>query len=295
MTNPTITCGHGHTDDCISTTAYTEERAAGMTDPDTTFSVDAGDIFNLQGVCDNYAVAEWFGEYKTVSVSTTLYPRYLILWKTGVSANGMGAKVNIHTNAGNHFVVGTEGATQPPEFDTSWHMTTGTLTAGETIDLIEFYAAKWPLTVNSGTYNVYYDFLLLRNSIFTFPFISGHVEMDMENLFADLDLLQRGGNESQYLGLRSPQITITGEMDTNTLWGSNPIGNSLYKLFHEPFTSPFEWFTSDIINCKVTPRRFTISQSSDSKGIRTFTCQLKKFDRSSGTASPWTDNSWYGF
>jgi len=119
--------------------------------------------------------------------------------------------------------------------------------------------------------------------------------MELNNAYADLRAPTRIGDIIQYLGMNAPTIRLNGKIDVDTSnWGS-PYGEYLYYIWREATNDPWQWFTSDLINCKVTPRTFSLSQSSDSKALRLWSCELRKYDKSSGAETTWGGKQYYGF
>jgi len=198
------------------------------------------------------------------TVPQATYKKYLLRWKTEKGSNGLGARVRLDYAAGGQWILGeTE-----PQFSTSWKLETGDIEAGKTITNVRFYADDYPDNCPNGTYRVYYDFLLLAATPFEFP--DAEVLMPkLENLYADLHPPGRGGDISQYQGSQSPIITIRGNMDLAD-WGT-PKGQYLMKAW-DMRTAPFQWFSSNEIKCKVTPRVFTPNYTTPKP---TFTADMK--------------------
>jgi len=281
MTNPTITYSHGFLTDCDSATNWTETASPTLTS--TGLTVLYNDIFKLTGTAST-AGQYTYWEYDLTNISSDTFTKFLIRYKTSASSTGLGAKVELVFTSGTQIILDTS-------FSTVWKVASGTITKGKTIDKIRLYAVSD--AASSGEY-VLYDFILLCKGTFTFPQCDD-VSIDLTNVYADLTPPTRVGDVTQYLAMNSPIIRLTGKIDVDTSnWGS-PYGEYLLYIWREACSDPWQWFTSDLINCKVTPRAFHISQSSDSKALRVWNCELRKYDKSSGAETTWSGKQYYGF
>lgn len=290
------------------------EVLTGMTDEQTSLTVEHGDIFKLTGVCDGigdeqvgYIDDNDFnnsGEY--YNINTDIYTKFLIRWKTSVGSNGLGAKVILDFSTDHSDVQVILGTATVPVFSTSWRVTSGTITPGKTVKRIIIYADDYPDSVASGEYYVYYDFLLLHKNTFTFPYVHV-VGPELRNVYADLHPPGRVGTITQYMGMESPVIRLSGKIDTNvdedSGWGV-PLLDKLYYIFHEAHTDPWQWFSTGgladaehperFINCKVTPRNFKFDLDKDSESYRAWSVELRKYDKSSGAELTWADKQYFG-
>jgi hypothetical protein len=147
-------------------------------------------------------------------------------------------------------------------------------------------------------HHVYYDFVLLCKGAFTFPTVSGKIHFEMNNTFADLPIPARIGNQTQYLGMENPEITLDGKIDVNTTGWSGTTrttvgmyGEYLMQIIQEAAADPFQWFTCDMVNCKVTPRKLLIDQ--DGQALRTWSVNLKQYSRSGGQLATWNNLQWW--
>jgi len=276
-----MTYGHGYLTDCDDDTSWVE-TVENMTAGNATLSVVDGDWFKIEAVFDDGETDEYcYYEYDITNVSTTVYPKALVRWKTS-DASEVIAKVHFDYTSGTDLTYNLGSST-----DVTW--TAIDLPTGKTIDKVRFYADDNGV---DGTYYVYYDFLLIHKGTFTLPFFHD-AELEMQNRDADLPIPGRVGSHTQYLGMDSPIIRVTGEMDTNTDWGT-PDGQRLYQIYLERHNDPWQWFTSDLVNCKVTPRKFNISQRSDTATQRVWTADFKHYSLSGGDTSEWSDLEWLG-
>jgi len=92
----------------------------------------------------------------------------------------------------------------------------------------------------------------------------------------------RVGVRTQYLGLDSPLIVLSGDIDDNSDWGS-PLGQKMYELMFERFKDPWQWFTSNLTSCKVELVSFNIKESSEDDAKRQWVLTLRKHDEYCGS------------
>jgi len=290
MAKPTITYGVStQSSDCDDATGWNLTNS-GLVGP--THTVLHGDIFQLQGTCNDAGDEFCYIEKDITDISSNVFDTWVVRYKTSDASNALSAKVDLI------FTVGSQTLIPSGTFSTSWTYATGTITSGKTIDKIRFYAQDSPNSVDSGTYEVWYDFILLCGGIFTFPYVneagrSGGIDLEIEPRYAHIPIPGRMGDITQYLGMPSPTIRLSGDMDTNTAWGT-PDGESLYKIVQEAYNDKFNWFTSDMINCKVTPGLFKISQRPGSKSQRLWSWVLRQYSLSCGSETTWGQRDWWG-
>jgi len=215
-------------------------------------------------------------ELDVTNIATSIYTT--ALWRYKTSSATIKAKIELIFTAGTQTILDESDST-------TWAHGHTTVTAAKTLDKIRLYA-------NQDTGHVYYDFALICQGIGTFP--QWHVlQPELPNRYADIEIPGRVGDITQYLGMRSPTIRLEGPMDTSTAWGT-PDGEYLYRLFHEAHTDPWQWFTSDLINCKVTPRAFSLKQEAGSGYQRLWTATFQLYSLSSGSETTWSDLQWLG-
>lgn len=280
MAKPSLTYDHGYLTDCEDKTSWTEDGSPTLTD--TGLTVLYNDIFRLTGTA-SAADKKTYWEYDITNITSASYPYFMVYYETSVGSVGLGAKVELVFTSGTQTILDTD-------FSTTWKIASGTVTEGKTVDKVRFYAVS---DAACSGQSVSYDFLLLHAGIFNFPFVSGREQLDLVNTYADLMPPGRQGFISQYVGMESPLIQLSGEMDTGSGWGT-PDGEYLYKIWKLACSDPWQWFDSDLIKCKVTPRRFTLSKDSSVKAQRDWSCELRKYDRSSGAESVWGTLQYYG-
>lgn len=299
MTKPTITHGHGHLNDCDDASGLAANHSADpLTNP--TCTVLHGDIYQIEGTCD--AVADEYVSYTedfTPNISSDVYTKYVVRWKTSESANGLGAVAQIFfADLSWQAVVGATN----PEYSTTWKVSSGTITPSKTIEKIVFAADDYPNSIAAGTFQVYFDFFLLHKNVFTLPFVSGTEGIELLNNLVYLKSPSRVGNITQNLGADSPIIRLSGKMDDDTGWrgssGAGIHGEDLYNLWLGMKDDPFQWLTTDLLGalggCKVTVPRLAIRKVPGSKSKRMWSVDFRHYSLSSGDADSWTGLDWLG-
>jgi len=280
MAKPTLTYGHGFLDDCDDTTGW-DETEDGNT---ATLTVDDGDVFNINvtnSVGNKVAYYSYpdEGGAPDIDIFTATFTKFLARYRT--SDASIKAKIEL---------VFGDASTQTVLAETSsttWKEVSVTTTTGKTLDHIRLFG-------NQATGDVYYDFVLVYKGIFTFPFVSELEQLELENKTAFLEAPSRVGDIPQYLGAKSPIIQVSGVMNTAAAWGT-PDGQYLLDAWKNVYSDPWQWYTSDLICCKVVPTKFIISKVKDRRQ-RVYDFFMRKYDLSSGDADSWTvDNfSWFG-
>lgn len=268
IAKPTISNTHGWSTGCDDTTGWTESE----TGLDCALSVINGGKFELEGTCDSAA-----GELATytkdiTNISTNIYPNYMMRWKTSHSSNALRAVVEFDFTSGSQFVY--------LGFNTGWTVSTGTLTADKTLDKVILYADDDPNTVDSGTYQVYYDFLFIYADTFTFPYVSEKVDVKLKNRYVDIAIPGRVTDVTQYLGAESAIIEIVGDMEQGS-WGT-PKGEKFLNIIHNASTEPFQWLTCDdpLLNLRVTLRDFNPYHSGGVNGKPNYRLLFKEYRES---------------
>ena len=263
MTKPTLTYGHKYLDDCDSLTGWSADHAHedGQT---ATMTVLHGDIFNIN-VTVSAGNKICYYEYNLNDFDCNIYP-YLGIRYTTSSSTIKAKVVAVYTIGPNKTVLAETD-------NTDWTVVFPTQTTGKIMDKIRIYA-------NQDTGDVYFDFFLACRGIFTFPFVSELEQLTLENNLPVLDSPARLGQIPQYLGAKSPLILVSGLMDTNADWGT-PKGKYLMWTWFQAHSDSWQWYTSDLIDCKVTPQKLIISKIRDRRQ-RVYDFFLKKYDLSSG-------------
>lgn len=295
MAKPTITYGEKYVNDCDDDTNW-NEAVAGMGGAEASLTVDIGDVFNLSATADD-AGDEHVYYRKDISpnVDGNIYSNFLIRWKTSVGSNGFGAKVIVeYDDASWEALIGGTN----PEFSTTWKVTAGEMTSHKTIDAIKIFADDYPNSFNGGVGNVYYDFIMFYDGIFTFPHVApGGIQLAFPNRHVHLGVPGRGSPITQYIGANEPiTITLRGDMKNSETWGSAnyKYGEYLLKVWRNQFDAPFHWFTSDRINCKVTAGQPVLRQTGENSSQCVYDYPLALYSLSDINESEWDDLQWLG-
>jgi hypothetical protein len=248
-------------------------------------AVSNDDYFVITGTCDNAADEYAYYERHIVpDISSTISPKLLVRWKTSAAANGLQAKISVIYTAG------------PPTettlgFSTSWTTTVIDLTTATNIDKIRLYADDNPNSIDAGTFYVYFDFILICQGIFAWPFVSDGIDLDGWNNNQHLKPIGKVGNTTQYLGSNDSEIRVAGDIDTT---GTNAAGvplvgegwhgrwtthdgEAFYQVFHYGFSDPWEWFTSDVASFKVTLDHFKIRQAKSNESLLSYILDMHEY------------------
>lgn len=332
MADPTITYGHKFLSDLTQATEVWEGTSSTWTE--CTLGVDLiqigagditptylhGDILQIELVSDNAATLEsGFYSYpnkdgaNNLAFSTTLYPKFLVRYKTSSenAAAGAAAKVVL---AFNGYVVASSvdvniaaGHAQeilPNSFSTTWKTATGDITAGKTVDHILLFA-ECDDTAATGTDYVYYDFVLIHEGTFTFPNVSKGIRLRFPYKRAKLGVPGRDGGILQKLGMDTPRIHLEGTMEHGETWGSittgtvKTYGEYLYKILRGmkgDYREPWNWLTTDGGNFKVSPapEGLDIGLIPDEDAQRTWMMDFEVHSLSSLGVSQWDALEWTG-
>ena len=271
MTAPTITYGHIAMHDLDSVTSFSEtdtNNIAGW--------ASDGDVITATVTPTADAQTAQYEYDHTTTASTTTLSKILCRFKTSVSSAGVKAGLK---------VTFTDASTQTIDlgFSTTWKTTATTLTLSKTIDKVALVvtASGW----TAGTFYVYFDFYLACKGVFTFPYVHGNVDVEMPINDANLRASQRVGNITQLLGADSVPIMVTGEMDAETDWKgtNNIIGEIFYDIAQNAYTEAFQWFTSDVVSCKVRPVNIHLSQMGGTNAQRVYTVSLREYRKRCGS------------
>jgi len=260
--------------DCDDATDWgeTEDGNTGST------VVDEGDYFKIVITASaGNKVYHWHNG-TDIDIAAATYKKILFRYKT--SDTSIKAKILLEFDDATNQTVLAETSS------VTWATGSATPTTGKTIDHVHLYA-------NQATGTVWYDFVLICEDVFTFPYVSrdgksGGISLSVKNRYANLKPPKRVGDIHQYLGMDAPQIVLTGDMDTQTGWTA-PIGWLLYANTHRAYHEPWQWFTSDLVNCKVVVKSFDISQEAGSKVQRVWRLVLEMYRLSSGDVEVYGD------
>lgn len=279
LTKPTITYGHGFLDDCSDITGWVETEF-GL---DATLTVENGDYLKIAGTCD--AATDEFVYYikDVTNISTDINPKLLVRWKTSAAANGLQAKI-IVGYADTSYTITVLG------FSTSWTVTTVTLDPGKTIDYLCLVADDNPNSLAAGTFNVWFDFVLICQGVFTWPFTGG-VRLDGYNNLQRLKIPSKVGNATQYLGADDSALRVWGDIDStgvdaagvpqvNQGWHgrwTTKDAEAFYQILHYCFNEAWQWFTSDVASFKITADHFGIEQSDTNENLLKYELDMHEY------------------
>lgn len=235
--------------DCDDATGWAETESS-LT---CALSVDNSTYFKLEGTPNDagneYALYEMDSG---ISVSTNLFPSFMIRWKTSASGSGLGAQVKIvYDDASSENLLESSGV---PQYSTAFTLTTGTLAAGKTVDKIQFLANDYPDSVASGTYQVYYDFLLFYSGAFTLPNTAYGLSLDLPPKEAIIGIPGRDTDVTQNLGTENAVARIGCDL-TQGNWkrsGDTIDGEVFLEMWHERSSDPWQWLDTGEHQFKVT-------------------------------------------
>jgi hypothetical protein len=247
-------------------------------------AVSNGDYFVITGTCDNAADEYAYYTKDITNISSTIHPKLLVRWKTSAAANGLQAKISVQYDD-------TTSTETILGFSTAWTTTVITLPTGKTVDKIHLMADDNPDTIAAGTFYVYFDFILICQGIFTWPFVSGGVELEGFNNLQHLKISGKVGNDTQYLGGDDSTIRVYGDIDSTGVdvagvpvinsgwhgrWTAHD-GEAFYQILHYAFWDPWEWFTSDVVSLKVTLDRMRISQAKTDENLLSYELDMHEY------------------
>lgn len=284
MTSPSITYGHGFLTDCTATTEKGVAWAETESGLPSALTVLSGDIFKIEGTCDNVADEYAYYEYDlATNLSTDTFTKYLVLFKTSAASSGLQAKIEFVFTVGSQLI--------ELGFSTSWTTATGTVTAGKTLDKVRLYADDDADAVAAGTFQVYYDFVLVYKNNFSFPHADVEA-MALSNQWARLVIPGRDGPVKQFVGADDYKVKVSGDMANWETWGSGSgasqaFGEYLLRLYLEAHNEPFNWFSSDLVTQKFSVDRLALSKDKDRKSPRSYTFDLSRYSLSSLSDTNW--------
>jgi hypothetical protein len=232
----TISHGHGHLNDCYTTTDYTKTDDGNT----STFTIDNNDYFKL-----NVTVSGGNEETKVVNdnnigISTTLYPT--IRWRYKTSDSNIKAKIIVEFNDASTQEVVSDASS------TTFTVGTTTLTTGKTLDHIRLYA-------DHATGTVYYDYCLVYVGDFTFP--TGQPEtmnFTPKPRFVYLGIPGKVTDNTQNLGCESAIVDMTCNLDIGTFKRSTDTinGEVFLDISHNSNTEPWQWLDTELEQFKVS-------------------------------------------
>jgi len=244
---PSITHTHGTVDDCNSTTSWTKVVVGSLAA--TTHTILYDDYFDLTGTCTD-ANNEYMYVWKSVlalSLSTTLYPKLVVRWKTSAIANGLQARVKVYYSDAS-FTDTILG------FSAGWTTTVVDLTADKTISTVQLHADDNPDTLAAGTFHVYYDFVMFCGGVFTFPNCAGGLQFTPPSRHVASPIPSRLCDVTQFLGTDSATVESTSNLDIGNWKRSTDSvnGDVFLDIAHNSYKEPWQWLDTGTERFKVT-------------------------------------------
>jgi len=257
-----LSYGHGLLDDLLSDANW--ELGWSGEIKNATLLAD-GDWFKLSGTCynldDEYLYVE--RDVKSLGITTTNFTTFIARYKTSEIGDALGAQIKIfYEDPITHeittqWLLASNASDGTPQFTTNgWTRKIGTLLPSKTISKIHLVANDWPDSVQSGTSSVWFDFLLICKGIYTFPYVNEFYQVELPpNRYAQVPIINRVGDISQWLGADLATVHARGTMDTRDAWkGVNGIvGEPIYDIDHNADHEAWQWFEDGRHKFKVTP------------------------------------------
>jgi len=269
----TQTYKNGYEDDCSDASIYTETEsglvASIASDGDKATITGTGD----DSPSDNeYAYYEYpdSGGADNLDLPTNTYPTIKVRWRTSVSSNGLQAVIwVVYSDASeDQYTLG---------FSLDWKVTTLTLDSSKTLDHIRLVADDNPDSW-TGTEYVYFDWVIVCAGTFTFPHVApGGVTVDMPMKLAQIEIPGRDGDVLQRLGMKSPTITVKGDVLQGESWELSANVPHFDYIIRALLFDTWGWFTCDYprIKCQVMYKNFQYGmETRDNKAVMTWQLDL---------------------
>lgn len=271
MTKPTITYHHEFLDDCNNVTGWSETEV-GLP---STMTVDKDDYFIIEGTCDSAADEYVYYAKDVTNILVGANTTLLVRWKTSAASNGLQARIRLTYTAGAPTDI-TLG------FSTTWTVSKISLAAevGRIIDTVLLFADDNPDTVAAGTFQVYFDFILICRGVFAFPNTQYGIEFTPPPHCALIPILRRVTDITQNLGSESATFTASCNLDisnaTNdwkrpqgTLSPKTDYvqGEVFIEIAHATYTEPWQWLDTGKQQFKVTLDTLRLPEHSDSHSL----------------------------
>lgn len=291
MTNPKITWDHGFLTDCDDATGWIETESS----LSATLTVLLGDIFKIEGSPNDPGDEYAHYEKDITDILTSVFTTYVVRYRTSVANNGLKPYISFEFSDGD----GYQDVTL--DFSQRWKVSTGTILPNNTITHVRLGATDDPNSLASGTYQVYYDFLLICRQIFTFPNVApGGISLLLPQKTVQLLMPSRGGDIIQSLGMKSPEIVIAGDMKSGKTWGDAILtyGEQLMRIAVR--NDPWQWLTftmgSEDVGFKVVPKTegFQFDLSSEDKAIMRYRLPFLVHSLSDLADVQWGNIQWMG-
>jgi hypothetical protein len=226
----------------------------------TTAHTSDGDIFTLTITPTQTTDEYMYVEKNITNISTSVYTKYKVRWKTGWP-DSIGLKVVLDFTAGSQTIIGETS----PEFSTNWTVSSGIITPAKTIDKIKIYADDYPNTVAAGIAgHIYIDYILFYGNDFTFPNCETS-RFEPNPKYATIPIPGRVGDDTQNLGSNSAQWHCVCNLDlsnatddwkrpqgTLTPKDDYIAGQVFDEIAHRSYTEPWQWLDTGNRQFKVT-------------------------------------------
>jgi hypothetical protein len=202
-----------------------------------------GDYLRLDGTCDN--VLDEYALYRhdlNPNIDTDDFGYALVRFKTSAESAGLQARVDFK------FTVGTQSVNLG--YSQTWKTTLIPLTETKTLDKIDLFADDLPNTVAAGTFQVYYDFIVVFAGTWTLPKCNVNLFLPKPQN-PQLPIWGRDGGIEQSGGIpQKARVHLWEEMTQEaTGWGT-PKGQWLYQINHELTNDLWQWLTLPSHTCK---------------------------------------------
>jgi len=243
LTTPKPSFGHGYLNDCDAADPPTfySETVVNMAVGDATPSTLHGDWLKIEAVFDGGATDEYcYYEKDITNISSDTYKKFFVRYKTSESANGAQAKVVLVFTSGTQTILDSA-------YSTLFTVASGDITAGKTIDKIQFWADD---DGTDGTFYVYYDFLLLCAGTFTFPNVGHGLEFTPPPRYAIIPIFSRVGDITQGGGSELATVRASCDLDVGTWKRLVANGYSaddyidaqvIDEISHNTYHEPWQW------------------------------------------------------
>jgi hypothetical protein len=287
MTNPTITYGHAYLVDSFNGAGTTWAWGGYNVPPgDKTIAILHDDWLDL-GVTFDQTLDEYsYVETPGISASTNLYPTAIIRWKTGVSSNGAGARVQAYfSDTTTQDLLDIAGT---PQFSTLWMVTIATLTPNKVLDCLRFFADDYPNSLSSGTYHTYFDFALICRGQFTFPNVGHRLRFSTPPRYVDQEMINRVTDNTQPMGAASSTVLLDCDFNIGN-WkrtADATDGQIFMDISHNAKAEAFQWLTFDKGCFKVTLRDPDFILEGTNHQL---TCGFKEYSRCSASNYSYTE------
>jgi len=240
---PSITHTQGFLDDCNDATSWVQHDGGlgGV------LTVENDDYFKISGTPNAVGDEYTYYERNITDISTDLYPKLVVRWKTDAITNGLRAIVD---------AVYTVGPTTSTAlgFSTGWKTIVIDLTPAKTLSTIQLWADDYPDTAESyGAHWVAFDFILACG-LFTFPNCAGGLHFTPPSRHVASPIPSRLCDVTQFLGTDSATVESTSNLDIGNWKRSTDSvnGDVFLDVAHNSYKEPWQWLDTGTERFKVT-------------------------------------------